>query len=772
MSNLETRSQRSWFSRLKRLTLKELRETLRDRRTVVTLILMPLLVYPILSLVFRTVLMSTLEGSLGASKPAVLQIAFDSNASEKESLDFIRTIGLQIDAVDRKKTADKASLESNDDSSSTQASLPAGITGSAATSLEKGPKFARFIAHQWFLPSGKDASLPMPEVVLINDVDLGVSFEFPPRDELGKPLGRSVGISIVRRNTPNGRAAAAYFQDKLQALNRVQIAERLRRGGLAPEDPLTLQPIVVATDPDAPPSTTTFSLASLIPLVLVLMTVTGAVYPAIDLTAGERERGTLETLMAAPVPKVGILVAKFFAVWTVAIFTALLNLVGMAMTVWTFQFEKFLLGPGGFSLFVILKIFGLLVLFSAFFSALMLAVTSFARSFKEAQAYLIPIILLSMGPGLMAMNRALKLDGAFCLIPMVNVLLLGRDVINHDVQWLPALLAILSTTLYAILVIRVAANRFGGDDVLYASQGTLSDLFSRPKVAQSHFSFAAAMLGLVLLLPINLVAIGALGRMAKVLESQYATYALLMMAFTFLSFFCVPWLIAVARRVTLRTGFASGLPGGRFWLPAVLLGLFMWPVLAAFVDQWYGVMALFEGAEAAAIRHDALIELTKGQVEKFRTLPVIVVAFAFAIVPAICEEWFFRGMIMQTLLKRSSVVSAILVSAGLFGFFHILSNSAISLDRLIPTTLMGILLGYVCYRSKSIWPGAILHMLHNGCLVFLGYFQPQLSQLSWFPQEGADVPMLWVVPAIVISLIAVTMITVAKPSDKLAGSVA
>jgi len=140
MSNLETRSQRSWFSRLKRLTLKELRETLRDRRTVVTLILMPLLVYPILSLVFRTVLMSTLEGSLGASKPAVLQIAFDSNASEKESLDFIRTIGLQIDAVDRKKTADKASLESNDDSSSTQASLPAGITGSAATSLEKGPK--------------------------------------------------------------------------------------------------------------------------------------------------------------------------------------------------------------------------------------------------------------------------------------------------------------------------------------------------------------------------------------------------------------------------------------------------------------------------------------------------------------------------------------------------------------------------------------------------------------------------------------------------------
>ncbi len=759
MSNRDARFQASWFSRLKRLTQKELRETLRDRRTIVTLILMPLLVYPILSLLFRTVLVSTLEGSLGASKPAVLNVTLESNANQQKTMSFVSAMVQQIDALEVKKTADGAELESNDSSAVESAKL------------YKGPQFDKFSAHKWFLPSVEDESLPLAEVVLKNDVDLGVSFDFPDSGEDEKSLGRSVGITIVRRNTANGRAAADYFQDKLRELNRAQVADRLRRGGLLADDPLGLEPIVVAADPNAPPSTSTFSLASLIPLVLVLMTVTGAVYPAIDLTAGERERGTLETLMAAPVPKVGILMAKFFAVWTVAIFTALLNLLGMALTVWTFQFEKILLGPNGFSLLVILKIFGLLVLFSAFFSALMLAVTSFARSFKEAQAYLIPVILLSMGPGLLAMNPALKLEGVLCLTPMVNVLLLGRDVINHDVQWFPALLAVLSTAFYAVVAIRFAADRFGGDDVLYAGQGTLSDLFSRPKKAQSHFTFGAAMLGLALLLPINLIAIGALGRMAKSLESQYTTFAIIMMLFTFLSFFCVPCLIAVARRVTLRTGFASGLPSGWFWLPAVLLGLFMWPVLAAFVDQWYGIMAMFEGAEAAAMRHDALIELTKGQVEKFRTLPVVLVAFAFAIIPAICEEWFFRGMIMQTLLRKWSAVSAILVSAALFGFFHILSNSAISLDRLIPTTLMGILLGFVCYRSKSIWPGAILHMLHNGCLVFLGYFQPQLSQLAWFPEEGADIPLLWVVPAIVISLIAVVMIIATKPREKADASV-
>ncbi len=761
MSNADVRFQTSWFSRLKRLTQKELRETLRDSRTIITLVLMPLLVYPILSLLFRTVLVSTLEGTLGADKPAVLKIAFESNASEQETMSFVGSLAQQIDALAAAdETVENVKADTDEE-----------ISGVTIANSLKGPQFAKFSSHKWFLPGFEDISLPLPELVLKNEVDLGISFEFPERGVNGRPDRNMVSVSIVRRDTPNGRAAAEYFQQKLRELNRAEVAQRLRQRGLFAEDPLTLQPIVVAVDPDAPPSTSTFSLASLIPLVLVLMTVTGAVYPAIDLTAGERERGTLETLMAAPVPKVGILMAKFFAVWTVAIFTALLNLLGMALTVWTFQFEKILLGPNGFSLLVILKIFGLLVLFSAFFSALMLAVTSFARSFKEAQAYLIPVILLSMGPGLLAMNPGLKLEGVYCLTPMVNVLLLGRDVINHDVQWFPAVLAILSTAFYAVVAIRFAAHRFGGDDVLYAGQGTLGDLFSRPKEAQSHFTLGAAMVGLALLLPINLVAIGALGRMATVLESQYTTFALLMMLFTFLSFFCVPWLIAVARRVTLRTGFAVDLPSSRFWFPAVLLGLFMWPVLAAFVDQWYGIMALFEGAETAAMRHDALVEMTKGQVEKFRKLPVVVVAFAFAIIPAICEEWFFRGMIMQTLLRKWSAVSAILVSAALFGFFHILSNSAISLDRLIPTTLMGILLGYVCYRSKSIWPGAILHMLHNGCLVFLGYFQPQLSQLSWFPEEGADIPMVWVVPAIVVSTAAIAMLAALKPSDQTLGGV-
>src|SRR4029450_4458465 len=86
-----------------------------------------------------------------------------------------------------------------------------------------------------------------------------------------------------------------------------------------------------------------FQIATLVPLVLILMTITGAVYPAIDLTAGERERGTLEALMAAPVPRLGILIDKYIAVVTVAMLTAVINLTAMTVTVassglWTFFF--------------------------------------------------------------------------------------------------------------------------------------------------------------------------------------------------------------------------------------------------------------------------------------------------------------------------------------------------------------------------------------------------------------------------------------------------
>src|SRR5258708_10845727 len=98
------------------------------------------------------------------------------------------------------------------------------------------------------------------------------------------------------------------------------------------------------------------------------MTVTGAVYPAIDLTAGERERGTLEVLMAAPIPRVGILFAKYVTVLAVALLTAAVNLCSITITIAVTRLGPELFGEAGFSPGVLAAVFGLLLLFAAVFS--------------------------------------------------------------------------------------------------------------------------------------------------------------------------------------------------------------------------------------------------------------------------------------------------------------------------------------------------------------------------------------------------------------------
>ena len=110
-------------------------------------------------------------------------------------------------------------------------------------------------------------------------------------------------------------------------------------------------------------------------------------------------------------------------------------------------------------------------------------------------------------------------------------------------------------------------------------------------------------------------------------------------------------------------------------------------------------------------------------------------------------------MLLRSLLKTNKVWTAIIISAVVFGLFHVLSNSVIALDRLVPTTLVGIVLGFLAYKSDSILPGILLHALHNAAVSFLAYFQPQLSQYPWFPDESDPIPYWWVIVAVIVAAI-------------------
>ncbi len=179
---------------------------------------------------------------------------------------------------------------------------------------------------------------------------------------------------IFNPQNMRARAMAQALEARLREVQEDLLVSRLKQLGV-----VDLRGLRIEQQRIYPQSDSTQSLATLVPLVLVLMTVTGAVYPAIDLTAGERERGTMEALIAAPIPRLGLLFAKYIAVITVAVLTATANLVAMMLTLYTSGLGAVIFGTESLGLGAMATIFALMILFASFFSAVLLAVTSFAQ---------------------------------------------------------------------------------------------------------------------------------------------------------------------------------------------------------------------------------------------------------------------------------------------------------------------------------------------------------------------------------------------------------
>ena len=771
-----TRSPARKKYRLGRLVLKELRETLRDRRTIVTLLLMPLLVYPALSLVFKTYLLSNV-GMLGNDKPVQLIIAYSSDTSDQ---DMMRALGRMVEGIvlstraELKKQSDppnRAQRRGTDSKQnqpgdllripdqspeSSNSAEPAIEAKSIEDKLSGKQEFVPFTQHKPYFILKKDTET-VESVVESGVADVGVFLSRKGREdwENGK-------IRIIARNDQISQLAKGYLESKLEMLNDFELEQRLRKAGQPVGAFLPFSNSVVGPVEERQSS---FPLASLVPLVLVLMTITGAVYPAIDLTAGERERGTLETLMAAPVPRFGILFSKFTAVLTVAVLTAVLNLLGMFATVWAFQLDK-QFGIGTFNVSVMFQILLLLVLFAAFFSALLLAVTSFAKSFKEAQVYLIPIILLSLGPGLMAMAPGMSLNGVYSVVPMINILLLARDVILNEVMIVPAIVTVVSTLFYAYLALQWAAWIFGSDGILGSGQGNFAELFLRPVKVNRVVPIFATLFCLLLLFPINFASLGYLGRLSSETTADLQYRYVLMGFFTFIAFMVVPWIVAKHQNTDIRTGFGLNMPKLIFLVAAVLIGVSLWTIVMSMTTGWHNVYGYLFGAEAQSQWRHRLIEVASAQFERIGQIHPLIILLCFSIIPAVCEEWFFRGMLFRSLMKSSSVLKAILISAIVFGVFHTLGNSAIAIDRLIPSTLVGIMLGYLAYKSDSIVPGIVLHSLNNAIVIFLAYFEPQLRELDWFPGKDDPIPLQWVVGGCLITAVGIALVYLSKrPSE-------
>lgn len=753
--------------RMIRLCLKELRESLRDRRTIITLVLMPLLVYPLLSMILQRLLLTTAaenqvhavrigiedeslkvpldaaivfgkqlllrrgDETLSIERPVgpktILDERSDSGGSalqqllsQDTELFYLRTDGRQallsgaIDLLVRGNASvsgDAIEPASNEHAAGEDQGSEGNVAGGAAD-------YFSVVPGEPLHSTSRRSNRALQQILLQMPQDQ-YALEYVPNDrqsELALRLMRSLFAAIN------------------EELSR-QIIE-LAGGEFHPR-------ITMSAAPIEPPNESPSTLASLVPLVLVLMTIAGAVYPAIDLTAGERERGTLEAMIVSPTPRPILLLAKYVAVVTVALLTALANLLAMSITLWASGLGRVVFGEAGLSLATVGQILCLLVLFAMFFSAVLLSITSFAKSFKEAQAYLIPVMLVSLAPGVLSLLPQVRLTNVLAAVPLANIVLLSRDVLTGAAITETAVITVACTLIYALAAIAVASRLFGIDASLQGSQGSWRDMVRRPDVSSRYPTVDQMALTMACLFPLYFVASTSLPWLGDSLIQRLWIAS----AVSWGLIFGLPTLVSYYRRIDFRSTFMLrlGQPANWLvWLPAVLLlsgSLWMAGHELMILSQKIGFATFDQEQFKQALAF----------AEKIPQIPLAILLFTGALTPAICEEWFFRGFVLAA-LRRFGPATAIVGSAVLFGLMHVLTSNMLSLERLLPSTFMGLALGLVAWKTQSLLPGIILHLAHNGLLFSVAHYRSQLAEWGIGVEEGSHLPAAWLLGGLVAAI--------------------
>jgi sodium transport system permease protein len=709
----------SRFSRINTIWRKELIDLLRDRRTVIAMVLVPMALYPALMLGS----LQALEVQQALLGTEVYNVAVESRPAQLWTQQVI-----QEDASLLARSAPDAQPAAPD---ATQQ------RGARPRSDQRPPPFRVFVVPD------------IEAAVRAGDVHVALRFHGEPPDRLAPPALDSLGIELIYDGSDvrSRDFAGPGLSGILQRHGETLVRERLRAHNL-PER--FVQPVAIAERNIAPPERMSGAvLGQIVPLILIVMTITGAIYPAIDLTAGERERGTLETLVVAPVPTIELIVGKFIVVTLIGLLSAVLNLASIGGTIYLGGVGDTLTRGGEFvfPLTALPLIFLLLVPLSVMFSAILLAVCSFARSFKEAQNYVVPVMMAALIPAVVGILPGTRLEGPIVVMPVANIVVLTRDLFLGRFDYAAIAWVLLSTSLYGAAAIAVAARLFGQEAVLFADAGSLKTLFQRRFFVPLRApSAATALLMLALAYTLNFYLQQALAR------SGLNTEALLigLAAILALMYGLGPWAAARYLRINVPSAFALSPPPAAGWAAAALLGCSTWILTIGYVvfqSQHFPM-------DSAVQRHAQDFE------RELNGLSPVLVVLTLGLIPAFVEEWFFRGFVLSGLRSGLGKLPAVLIVALAFGLNHY------SAHRIVQTTALGLLLGMLAVQYRSIWPAVLAHALHNGITVVSRRpdgLQPLLDSLGFVLDEQAGVPAAWLIGAGALCAAGVVLALLQRP---------
>ncbi len=202
----------------------------------------------------------------------------------------------------------------------------------------------------------------------------------------------------------------------------------------------------------------------------IMMAITvSATYPATDATAGEKERGTLETLLTFPIKSKDIIIGKFLSVSLSSIITGLLSLIlavislKIANNMFTIYEGINLMLPASSLIFAIVVIFA----YSFLISGLCIAIASKSKSFKEAQSALTPLTFISFFPSMIVFMIGITTTNLYAIIPFINYTLIFTDITNGVINYTHIILMLLSTIIIIAVVLKIIIKEYKSEKVLF-----------------------------------------------------------------------------------------------------------------------------------------------------------------------------------------------------------------------------------------------------------------------------------------------------------------
>ena len=517
----------------------------------------------------------------------------------------------------------------------------------------------------------------------------------------------------------NSEHAYNIVRNVLRDLEKELIGSRLKAINVSEDILKVIQ--VESDDLATEQQTLGLILARILPYFLILISISGATVAAVDLVAGEKERGTLETILVSAARRNELVLGKFLAVISISLLTVLLNLASIF-----FSFRHIVSQaaveagaiqiPFG-NLFLILI---LMVPMIIFFAAVVFSFSTYSRNMKESYSYTQPLMIIAMLLSLISALPAIETTFGMTLIPVINVSLMIKEIMLGDLQISFFLSTLISTLVLVVLAVWFSIRLFYREDILFRT--TEDSLVKGGKSGGwKVLSPGFAMLFFVFILLLFYYV--AISWQTKDLESGLIKTQL------FLILLPTIFIIRLGKLDLQRVLSIQKTKGINF----LLISLAAIPIflLVNLLAQIINIIYPFPEHYLEAFQNLFFLE---GSSFWYAVLII-------AILPGIMEEVMFRGYFIKA-FRDKGVWYSILVSGVLFAILHL------DMYRMIPVAILGFWLGYILLRTKSIFIPITAHIVNNFMALLIARYGEQIPALQIIIED--DMIAWWTaIPAII-----------------------